>query len=337
VAALAQYGGTVAELLATLQATYRGIEVFRIVRQKEEIGVRVRLQVEGDDTLARLKNLPVRVAHNTVVPLASLADIDVVHAPAAMTRLNGQRQVTLLAEVEGNIPAVAARLQGRLASLDLPTGYSVEITGQYKTLKQTAIEMLLTLLLAVVLIFGIMAVEFGSLRQPCIIITTLPLALIGALLALFVTGQGVDVSVGMGVVTLVGIAVNNAIVLLDYTNRRVQDGTPLQAALLSAVSTRLRPILMTALTTMFALLPTAIGSATGSKLFQPFAITVIGNRGHPDCCPHPGHPGRAPHRIGNAGSLRRSANVAWTGLEATLSLAKRDEQLVSCVKVSVGM
>jgi multidrug efflux pump subunit AcrB len=80
----------------------------------------------------------------------------------------------------------------------------------------------------------------------------------------------------MGVVTLVGIAVNNAIVLLDYTNRRVQDGTPLQAALLSAVSTRLRPILMTALTTMFALLPTAIGSATGSKLFQPFAITVMG-------------------------------------------------------------
>jgi multidrug efflux pump subunit AcrB len=236
----------------------------------------VRVAHETFDTLQSLHMLPIRVGPDQVIPLRALADIRIVHAPAAITRLNGQREVTLLAEVEGNIPAVAARLQRRFASLSLPQGYRIEVTGQYKTLVHTALEMLLAVLMAVVLIFGIMAVTFASVRQPLIVLATLPLSLIGALLALFFSGQGLDVSVGMGVVTLVGIAVNNAIVLLDYANRRIATGESLRDALLAAASIRLRPILMTALTTIGALIPTAIGSAVGSHIFQPFAITVIG-------------------------------------------------------------
>jgi CzcA family heavy metal efflux pump len=274
--ALAQYGATVGDVLTTLQAARVGVEAFRIVKQKEEISVLVRVAHEALDTLQALRMLPIRVGADQVAPLRSLADIQMAHASAAITRLNGQREVTLLAEVEGNIPAVAARLQERFRSLTVPPGYSIEVTGQYKTLVRTALEMLLTVLMAVVLIFGIMAVAFGSVRQPLIILATLPLSLVGALLALFLSGQGVDVSVGMGVVTLVGIAVNNAIVLLDYANRRLAAGASRRDALLTAASIRLRPILLTALTTIGALIPTAIGSAVGSHIFQPFAITVIG-------------------------------------------------------------
>lgn len=276
VAALAQYGASVADLLATLQATRFGVEALRIVRQKEEIDVLVRVALDATDTLNSLKQLPVRAATRSTVPLQRLADVSIVHAPAAVTRLNGQRQVTLLAEVDGNIPAVAARLQQHFDTLRLPAGYRIEVSGQYKTLVRTALELLFAVLLAVVLIFGIMAVQFGTLRQPLIILSTLPLSLIGALLALSLGGQGLDVSVAMGVVTLIGIAVNNAIVLLDYARHCEVAGESLHDALLRAASTRLRPILLTALTTIVALIPTAMGSAAGSHIFQPFAITVIG-------------------------------------------------------------
>ena len=140
----------------------------------------------------------------------------------------------------------------------------------------TVLEMAEAIIAAIILIYLIMAMQFSSWLQPLIILLTIPLSLVGALVALFVTRQGVDVSVGMGAFTLVGIAVNNAIILMDYANRESRSGTPFHDALISAATVRLRPILLTSLATIFALLPVAIGTTVGSKIFQPFAITVIG-------------------------------------------------------------
>ncbi len=121
-----------------------------------------------------------------------------------------------------------------------------------------------------------MLLQLGSWVQPLVILVAVPFALVGAVVALVLAHQAPNVSVGMGVLTLVGIAVNNAIVLLDYANRRVREGLARAEALLEAASVRLRPILMTALTTIIALLPVAFSPAVGSRLFQPFAFTVIG-------------------------------------------------------------
>jgi len=121
-----------------------------------------------------------------------------------------------------------------------------------------------------------MAMQFRSFLQPLIILVTVPVALVGAIVLLAVTRVGIDVSVGMGGLTLVGIAVNNAIVLLDYANRQAAAGGTLADAVRSAASVRLRPILMTAATTIFALIPVAVDPAVGSRIFQPFAVTVIG-------------------------------------------------------------
>lgn len=172
--------------------------------------------------------------------------------------------------------SLVSRLRDRLRSLKLPSGYSIDFTGQYRTLMTTALELAFTIFAAVVLIYLIMAMQFRTFNQPLIILLTIPFSLVGALVALFTTGQGVDVSVGMGAVTLAGIAVNNAIVLVDYANRRRTSGEAVEEALLGAASIRLRPILLTSLTTIFALLPVAIGGAADTSLFQPFAITVIG-------------------------------------------------------------
>jgi len=264
------------EVLATLQAACLGMEATRIIRQKEDVAVWVKLDVgEGLDP-DRVGRLPVMLPNGENIPLERVADVRVRQTPAAITRLNGQREITLVAEVEGNIPAVVSHLREKFQAITLPDGYSIDFSGQYKVLVQTALEMLFALAAAVILIYLIMMMQFGSWLQPLIIMGAIPLSLVGAFLALFVTGQGLDVSVGMGAVTLVGISVNNAIVLINFANRRVASTANTGEALLEAASVRLRPILLTTFTTFAALLPAAIGTTVGSQIFRPFAITVIG-------------------------------------------------------------
>jgi len=273
---LARYGVSSVDALNTLRAAELGVEATRIVRQRENISVLVKIDLDNPDDIDSIKKLPVPSGNSGIIPLGRIADYRIVQAPSSITRLNGQREVTLVSEVEGSIPALVSRLQGRFRTIRLPEGYSIDFTGQYKSLIRTAMDMLFVVLGAMALIYLIMAMQFRSLLQPMVILATIPLSMVGAFTALFISGQGLDVSVGMGIVTLVGISVNNAIVLLDYSNRRVAGGEPLREALLSAASVRLRPILMTALTTIFALVPTAVGTAAGSNVFQPFAVTVIG-------------------------------------------------------------
>lgn len=273
---MAKYGVRTEDVLATLQAVRLGVEATRIIRQKEDVGVFVKLDVRGSPGLREIKRLPIVTRSGGLVPLARIADIRTSHAPATITRFNGQREITLLAEVEGNIPSVVSRLRGKFESIKLPEGYSIDFSGQYKVLIEAAVEMAFALVAAMALIYLIMAMQFRSWVQPLIILFTIPLSLVGALIALFVSRGGLDVSVGMGAVTLAGIAVNNAIVLVDYANRKTASGWTIQEGLLSAASVRLRPILLTSLTTIFALIPAAIGTTVGSEVFRPFAITVIG-------------------------------------------------------------
>ncbi|HDZ68834.1 MAG TPA: efflux RND transporter permease subunit, partial [Phycisphaerales bacterium] len=273
---LALYGVKAEDVLATLQAARFGVEATQIIRQKENVAVMVKMDVGKMLNLTRLKQLPITAGNGEIIPLERIADVRISHVPASITRLNGQREITLLAGVNGSISSAVSRLRKQFSSIGLPKGYSIDFTGQYKTLIETATEMLFVFLAAVVLIYLIMVMQFHSWLQPLIILFTIPLSLVGAIIALFVTGQGIDVSVAMGAVALVGISVNNAIVLLDYSNKNISSGKTVEESLLSAASVRLRPVLMTALTTIFALVPTAIGTTVGSNIFQPFAVTVIG-------------------------------------------------------------
>ncbi len=272
-AGLARQGIDPSDVFASLRAARLGVEATRIIRQREEARVIVRLGAGTVLTPDDIRRLPIGSA---AIPLGRLAKVSVSRSPATITRINGQREVTLIAEVEGNIPAVVQRLKKGMAGIKLPTGYSIEFAGEYRVLMKTALEMALILAAALVLIYLIMVMQFHAFIEPLIILATIPLSFIGALLAIFVTGQGIDVSVAMGAVTLAGIAVNNAIVLMDFANREERAGKDVAGALVSAVSVRLRPILLTSATTIAALLPAAMGRGAGSRIFQPFAITVTG-------------------------------------------------------------
>jgi len=272
--ALANHGIEPAEVLTALQATRLGVEATRIIRQKGDVAVIVRLDAGDMRNPENIRRLP--IGGKAGLPLGRLAHVTLKTSPASITRLNGQREITIIAEAGGNFSTVVKRLRKSLDAINLPAGYTIEFAGQYRALMKTALEIAFTLMAAMVLIYLIMVMQFHAMLQPLVILLTIPLSFIGALMALFITGRGVDVSVAMGAVTLAGIAVNNAIVLIDYSNKERSAGKGAFEALSSAVSVRLRPILLTTFTTIAALLPAAIGTTTGSRIFEPFAITVIG-------------------------------------------------------------
>jgi len=210
------------------------------------------------------------------VPLAKVADILPTAVASSITRLNGQREVTLLAEADGNLISVAREVEKQLASLNLPVGYSAAVSGQYQVLMHTAVDFLWVAVTAALLIYLIMVSQFASWSQPLAILAAIPLALSGGLILLRMTGQGIDISAAMGALTLIGIAVNNGIVLVDFANRLMQKGLPSKTAWKQAISVRLRPVLLTTVTTIASLLPIAIGLGGASDIFRPFATVVIG-------------------------------------------------------------
>jgi CzcA family heavy metal efflux pump len=274
--ALARCGISPGDVFETIQAGRFGVTATTIIRQRQQVHVVVKAASSSGATLDWLEHLSIATPSGRAVPLRRVADVRIIHSPAAITRLNGQREITILAEVNGSIPSAVARLRGKFSGILLPEGYSIAFTGQYQVMRQTILDFIFVGLAAVMLIYLIMAMQFRSFLQPLIILATIPVALVGAIVLLALTRVGIDVSVGMGALTLTGIAVNNAIVLLDYANRQAVAGQTIVDALLSAASVRLRPILMTAATTIFALIPVAVNPAVGSRIFQPFAITLIG-------------------------------------------------------------
>ncbi len=264
------------DVLDTIRAAKLGLLATQIIKNNKNIPVYIRLKLPGRLSIERLKELSVTNIKGQNVPLCKIADINISYLPFSITHINGQREITLSADIEGNISHIVSKLNKKLSTLKLPKGYTVSISGQYKVMMKSAVEIGIASLLAIILIYLIMAMQFKSLIQPLIILVTIPFSLVGAFILLFITRQGLNISVGMGVITLIGIAVNNAIVLVDYANRMVKLQMSGRDALLKAVSVRLRPIILTSATTIAALIPTAIGTTIGSHIFQAFSIAVIG-------------------------------------------------------------
>ena len=275
-AQLGLYGLSPGDVFDMVRAMHMGVEVSRVIKGKQEIHIIAQLDPGIDISMENIGMLPIPCAGGRYVRLKDIAEIRLRPSPSFITRMNGERETTLMAEVEGNIPQVAKRLMEKFKRIPLRRGYSIEVTGQYKVLIITALEMIVAFFLAIIFICLIMVIQFNSWRQPMLVLITVPFAMVGGIIALFITRQGLNISVGMGMVTLAGIAVNNAIVLIDYANKGVASGKCTEEALISATMVRLRPILLTSLTTIAALLPTAIGKTVGSQIFKPFAITVTG-------------------------------------------------------------
>ena len=217
----------------------------------------------------------------TTVPirLNSVADIDIGRGPGEVRRIGSQRAAVVSANLSGlDLSRASRSIQAELEDLGgrLPATVSLSLAGQNRELETSYRSLLMALALAVFLVYLVMASQFESFLHPLIIMFTVPLGLIGVVLALVVTGTELSVVVLLGLIILSGIMVNNAILLVDYTNKLRRDGRSRRAALLQAGQVRLRPILMTTLTTVLGLIPMALGWGEGAEIRAPMAIAVMG-------------------------------------------------------------
>lgn len=212
------------------------------------------------------------------VNLSKVADFVDASGLQSINRKAQTRYMSVTAEIkeDDNIGLVSNRVKKALKDYDTPEGYEVEMTGEDETINEAMVELFKMLALALVFMYLIMVAQFQSLRSPFIIMFTVPLAFTGGLLALWIADMPVSVIAMIGFVMLSGIIVNNGIVFIDYTNQLIAEGKPKKAALVEAGKTRLRPIVMTALTTILGLCTMAVGVGMGSDMVQPMAVVTIG-------------------------------------------------------------
>ena len=254
----------------------RGDVPTKFTWRDKRVDIRVRLDEQERDSQADVENLLVDAGGNQV-RLAALADVTLATGPADIQRIGQKRVAVVSAHVEhGDLAAGGAEAAQLLADIVHPPNISSRVGGQAEEMEASFDSLQLALILALILVYLVMASLFESLLHPFVIMFTAPLAAIGAILAIFATGISVSVVVFIGAILLVGIVVNNAIVLVDRINRLRLGGLDRRTAVIASARQRFRPIVMTTATTVLGLLPMAIGLGEAAELRTPMAITVIG-------------------------------------------------------------
>ena len=210
------------------------------------------------------------------VPLGDVAEVVTEDGPVTIVRTDGVRSATVTGDVvSDDAQAVGDLVSQEIAALDLPPGVSVAIGGVFEDIGEIFVSIFIAMAIGIVLVYLVMVASLGSLRNPIVIVTTLPLALIGALAALAITGRALGLPAMMGLLLLIGIVVTNAIVLISFVEQLRANGMSVYDALISGGRVRLRPILMTALTTSFALLPLAAASGEDGGIISAELATVV--------------------------------------------------------------
>jgi HAE1 family hydrophobic/amphiphilic exporter-1 len=273
----AKLGLAVRDIANSVVANVRGELATRYTWRDRKIDVLVRSVDTRQSSIEEIRNLIVNPTSERPVTLDAVADIVVSEGPAEIRRVAQDRVAIITANLAyGDLGAAALEAGKIVSKTPMPAGVSAIVSGQSEEMQDSFKSMQFALALAVFLVYLVMASQFESLIHPFVILFTIPLALIGAVLALFITGTTINIVAFIGVIMLAGIVVNNAIVLVDLINQLRAQGKERLEAILEAGTARLRPILMTSLTTTLGLLPMAMGFGEGSEVRTPMAITVIG-------------------------------------------------------------
>jgi HAE1 family hydrophobic/amphiphilic exporter-1 len=272
-------GLTVGQIGNAVKTASLGQVATRYREGDEETDVRVRFNERFRSNLDGIRNIPIMTPMGVMVRLDQVAAITQGEGPIRITRENQAREVTVSANIVGrDLNSIMQDVIQRTADLQrsLPSGYFLEFGGQFEEMQSAFLIMIGVFALATLLVYMIMASQFESFKHPLVIMFTIPLSLIGVVLALLITNMTVSLVSLIGFVMLGGIAVNNGIVMVDYINQLKQRGVEKKEAILQACSVRLRPVLITALTTIMGMVPMAISTSAGSEMRAPMAVTVIG-------------------------------------------------------------
>jgi len=273
-----QFGVTANDIATTISTAMSGDAASSILQQDRLIKVRVIFPADVRSSLDKVRSIQVRSSSGQLFRLDQVADIQYDKGQAEISRENLRQMVAVTGRLEGSdLGTAISRIQNQLVKdVKLPPGMTVEYGGLYQEQQSSFRELATALVLAVVLVFITLLIEFRSYAHPIAIVTGAVLALSGVLLALFITGSTLNVVSLMGMIMIVGIVAKNGILMLDAVEDHLAAGDSLRDALLRSGRRRFRPVLMTSLAAMLGMLPLALAIGAGSGLLQPLAIAVIG-------------------------------------------------------------
>ena len=274
----ASMGMTVEGVADTLETAVGGRRASFYREEGDEYDIVVRL--EEDDRLAanQIGNIPLRTPNGELITADQVVRMQRMEGPTQIDRIDQERIVFVSGAIaDRDLGSIVGDLEDALAEIPRPAGYEFKMGGEYEEQVEAFNDLMFACILAFILVYMVMAAQFESLRDPFIIIFSIPLAAVGVVTMLLVTNTTFNMQGFLGVIILVGIVVNNAIVLVDYANQlRREHGYGVRDAVVTAGSRRLRPILMTTATTVLGLVPMALGIGEGSELQVPMARVVIG-------------------------------------------------------------
>ena len=275
--AAAQYGLTAASVGAAVRSELTGSTATTVTIDNKEIDVVIRGSGAAAKSLDALRSLAISTPYGGTVPLSAVAEVNVELAPQTITRVDQSRQVSVTgSSLSGDLTAVTRQVQKILDGYTMPEGYTAQISGAYTDMTENFSDLLLALLVALGLVYFVLASQFESVLMPVIVMMILPVAFGGALFALPLAGRDLSMISLVALIMLAGTVVNASIILVDYIRQRRERGESREEAILHACPLRVRPVLMTTLTTILALVPMALGMTEGaSEMMSDMGITMM--------------------------------------------------------------
>jgi len=276
--AMARYGINIADMNEVVETIRIGKIVSEFIEGQKRFGIIVRLPDEWSGNVEAIGNLFVSAPNGARIPMKEIADIRIVEGPSSINREEGQRRIVIEANVEGrDIGSFVAEGQRLLSQkVKLPVGYYVSWGGQFENQQRAMKRLSIVVPLSIALIFFLLFSTFNSVRYATLILLNLPMALIGGIAGLWISGQYLSVPASVGFIALFGVAVLNGIVLVSYINKLREEGMDAEEAVITGCEKRLRPVLMTAMVAILGLVPLLFATGPGSEIQKPLATVVIG-------------------------------------------------------------
>lgn len=274
---MAQHGLNTFNMANAVRNRVQGPYMSRYREEGDEYDIRIRFKEENRNELSDLYDMGILNMQNQTIRLREVAGIEETWSPPNIERKNRERMVSVsITPYKVPLNVMALNVEHRISQMDIPSGVTIEMGGAVEDMEESMMDLMLLLVLSLILTFLVMASQFESMRMPFIIMFSIPFAFSGVVLAHLVTGITMSVISMVGGVMLVGIVVKNAIVLVDYINLMRARDLELREAIIVSGKSRLRPVLMTSLTTILGMLPLALSTGTGSEIWSPMGIAVIG-------------------------------------------------------------
>lgn len=276
--ALARYGMAVEEIISLVSDGIGGQSAGQVINGNERYDIYVRLDKASRENASKIQDLLIEAPNGAWVRLGDVASVNIEAGPPQIRRDDVQRRVVIQSNVEGrDMGSLVDELNQRINSeIDLPTGYSVVFGGQYENQRRAQARLMVVVPISLALIFLLLYFAFGSLGQAALIMVNVPLALIGGIIALWISGQYLSVPGSIGFIALFGVAVLNGVVMVTSINQRVTDLDTLDECIEAGANSRLRPVLMTALIAALGLIPLLLSNGVGSEIQRPLATVVVG-------------------------------------------------------------